>query len=157
VFVGIRGVTLTQLCLPRTFLEQIRFTQTVRTAASLPTDPDLLRIFQKLAPQVDWSRLNDQPSLYVAPRWIGYWYSAGTYWISDGVLKLAAPAPDLVREFFQLVQRTHFSDRTSTPFSAEGQSDPTHMILHDSDLWRVYVSSFEQGEATLVRQPRNSL
>ena len=145
---------LTHVSRPRLFLEQLCFTQTVRDAARLPADAEWLRIFREIAPGVDWEKAKEQGNPYEPPRWIGYWYSQSRYWVSDGVLRVQAPRPSLLRELFEEVRQLHYAGRLLLPFEGQGTADPSHLILHDTELWRVYVTAFEQGEAALVRQAR---
>ena len=147
-------VRLTHAFRPRIFLEELCFTQAIREAARIPEDPEWLRIFQRIAPDVDWSRARQQAVPYEPPRWIGYWYSFEHYWASDGLLRLQVRRADLLSELFEELRRFHFGDHPLLPFVRPGRGEPSHMLLHDTTLWRVYVESFEQAEAALVRQPR---
>ena len=145
---------LTQLCLPRAFLDRIGFNEAIRKAIRVPTDPGLVQLFQKLAPNYDWARAQATPGVYQPPRWMGYWSSNHICWASDGVLKLAIPEAAPIEELFQEVKRCHFAGREALPFVSTTVREPSHLLLHDSELWRVYVAPFEHAEATLVRQQR---
>ena len=147
---------LTQLCLPRTFLDRIGFNEAIRKAIRVPTDPGLVQLFQKLAPNFDWARAQSTPGVYQPPRWVGYWKSNQVCWASDGVLKLVIPETGVVEEVFGQVRESHYSAQAVLPFISSTARDPSHLLLHDSELWRVYVAPFEHGEATLVRQQRPS-
>lgn len=147
-------VKLTQLCLPRTFLDRIGFNEAIRRAIRIPTDPGLVQLFQKLAPNFDWAGAQATPGIYQPPRWVGYWSSNGIRWASDGVLKLVIPETQAMDDVFRQVRECHFGDRCDVPFISESAKEPSHLLLHDSELGRLYVASFEQGEAMLVRQQR---
>jgi hypothetical protein len=149
-------VTRTHLCLPRDFLERIQFTQAVRSASELPPDPDLLRLFQEMAPQLDWAKAHENPARYEPPRWMGYWQARDTYWASDGVLKLAVRSPEPMADLFAEVQREHFSGTSALPFVGASLRDPSHMLVHDTEQAQLFVAAFEQAEALLVRQGRLS-
>ena len=145
---------LTHLSLPRAFLDRIGFNEAIRKAIRVPTDPGLVQLFQKLAPNYDWARAQATPGVYQPPRWIGYWSSNHVYWASDGVLKLAIPEASAIEDVFAQVRTCHFAQRDELPFVSASTRDPSHLLLHDSELWRVYVAPFEHAEATLVRQAR---
>lgn len=145
---------LTHLCLPRTFLDRIGFNEAIRKAIRVPTDPGLVQLFQKLAPNFDWARAQATPGVYQPPRWLGYWSSNRVCWASDGVLKLVVPEPDAIEEVFNEVRHAHFAQRADVPFISATTRDPSHLLLHDSEQWRIYVAPFEHAEATLVRQAR---
>jgi hypothetical protein len=147
-------VIITELSLTRTFVSRIGFTQAVRDAAKVPADPELLRIFRKIAPKVDWDQAQASTRQYEPPRWLGYWSSAGKCWASDGVLKLMVRRAEPLQEVYDSLSKLHYRGSTALPFVSTSAADPTHMLLHDSELWRLYIASFEQGEATLVKQAR---
>lgn len=151
---GTSDVKITQLCVPRAFLDQIGFSEAIRKAIRVPTDPALVQLFQKLAPNFDWSRAQTSPRNYQPPRWMGYWYSHSVYWASDGVLKLAIQDASGLAELFRQIQETHFTGKIDLPFLSESRTEPPHMILHDSEPGRIYVAPFEQAEAVLMRQIR---
>ncbi len=146
----------TAFALPRYFVDQIGFNEAVRRAIRLPTDPGLVEIFQKLAPDLDWASAQATPGNYLAPRWMGYWGAGDTFGASDGVLKLAVPQPGAMAKLFRQVETTHFRGGRLIPFVHLAEADPTHMLLHDTENTRLWVAPFEQAEATLVKQLRVS-
>lgn len=149
-----RVVKLTQISLPRAFLERLGFIQAIQAAIRVPTDPGLLDVFRQLAPNYDWDRARAAPVRYEPPRWIGYWKCGDNVWASEGVLKIMAPQASELLSLFDAVKRTHFADRAQPPFVSMDHRDPTHMLAHDTILEQLYVAAFEQGEALLVRQAR---
>lgn len=145
---------LTSLHLPRAFLDQIGFNAAIRKAIRVPTDPQLVQIFQKLAPNFDWARAQACPGVYQPPRWMGYWKTLHALWASDGVVKLQLQDGHRVQALFTEAQACHFRHQVTPPYESTSLADPSHLLLHDTELGRVYVTAFEHGEATLVRQSR---
>ncbi|PTY05240.1 hypothetical protein DB347_17395 [Opitutaceae bacterium EW11] len=142
--------------LPRAFLDEVGFTRTVRLAVQKPSDPELLRIFQQIAPRIDWTRYQPGAESYEPPRWIGYWAAQGVAWASDGVVKVILPNQDFPRTLFREVKDSCFATRPFAPFEGVNDREPGHMLLHDTEQWELHVEPFEHAEATLVNQSRTS-
>ncbi len=148
-------MTLTHLSLPRSFLDQIGFTHALREATQARLEPEWRRMFRALAP--GWRGQDAQPEKAsgTVARFAGYWIAHEQVWASDGLIRLGVPHPAPVHALMEHVREAHFSGRVHLPVAAApGKGLPTHMLLHDTDLWCVYVAPFEQAEAILVRQRR---
>lgn len=128
--------------------------RTVRLAVQSPSDPELVKLFQKLAPHCDWARYQAGSSAYEPPRWIGYWSAHEVAWASDGLLKVILPNQEHARRLFRQIEASSFARSPRLPFVGEGGRDPSHMLLHDTHLSQLELEPFEQAEARLVHQVR---
>ena len=144
-------MTRLDLRLPKKFLTEIGFLQTMQNAARLPLDQEIVAIMKKLVPELELSKTLS-PS-YASQRWTGYWVEKGALTVSDGRCKVTVSYNDAWLILVRTIRSLHYVNRNGPlPFLATS-AKPSHILLHDAEAEDLYIESMEQGEAVLVWQP----
>jgi hypothetical protein len=144
-------MTRLDIRLPKRFLNEIGFLQTMQNAAKLPLDQEIVMIMKRLVPELDLSKNTTAP--YVPQRWIGYWVERGVLTASDGRFKVTVPYNDAWLILVRTIRSIHYVNRNGPLPFLTTSGKPSHLLLHDAEAEDLYIESMEQGEAVLVWQP----
>jgi hypothetical protein len=144
-------MTRLDIRLPKRFLAEIGFLQTMQDAAKLPLDQDIVIIMKKLVPELDLSKNITTP--YVHQRWIGYWVEKGVLTVSDGRFKVTVSYNEAWLILVRTIRSLYYANRNGPLPFLTTTARPSHLLLHDAETEDLYIESMEQGEAVLIWQP----